>query len=523
MGAFSLIVVINLLNRATCVLMNMVQNELAHCASQQKTTETESNSSSSCSSYSDRHQDSYDNSSSHPAHTIAPANLNNLQSPLTTAAPSTQGEERSPKVNQERPASANGDQVPTTHALLQRSTDSDGETGEIDQKAFAADELPALQVNRRFRVGYWLPEKTIKLIKWSEFIELSKNRGIDLIELDLDTELDSLLPLDLVFHKIIALYKPKLRGKNSNFDTHFKRLLAFIESSPESSVIDPVNAQLQLFNREYVCKLISSVCSEVNIAQARNAQTETAEQETLPKLRQPEVKIPVWHKILQAPKEITELECLEGLKLPCICKCVNTWEENSHEMSIVFNWNQLLSHSERIPSPSVTANSKRAAVALSYPIILQNFVRHQEVLFKVYVIGQQIVVQKRPSVDIPSSHTCNTQPIHFNGHKISKQPPKTPTNSDKVLNGLENRSIRPHSSLVNTTEIDEAVSCDMKTVHRVVEAIKSRINLEIFGLDFLVSSVTNTHYIIDVNPFPGCSSLDNIHQYLLDLLLSRLS
>ena len=311
--------------RSKCVL-NMVQNELAHTTTKSEAAEAEINLS------------VVEPSSSHV--------IGSVKSRELTSAASSSAESRSQRCS------------PFNESFTSETT--------------------------RFRVGYWFPEKSIRLINWSEFVELCKCHGIDLIELDLNSNIDEQLPLDLIFHKIIALYKPKLRGVNSNIEFNFKRLLNFIESHPEIPAIDPVPAQLQLFNREYVCNLISSVCSEINIQTPKsNLNNPSPDDFNVSQSAPCKVHVPVWYKLNNAPRSEDELTCMQGLQLPCICKCVDTWDERSHEMSIVFSWKQLIESSAEL---------------IRYPIILQNFVRHQKVLFKVYVIGKQTIVQKRPSV-----------------------------------------------------------------------------------------------------------------------------
>ena len=80
----------------------------------------------------------------------------------------------------------------------------------------------------------------------------------------------------------------------------------------------------------------------------------------------------------------------------------------------------------------------------------------------------------------------------------------------------------------------------MQTVSRVVESIRKKIGLNIFGLDFLIAaneqistsacdtsdanneSSVNPHYLVDINPFPGWSSLNHLPDLLLKFLLSKL-
>ena len=41
-----------------------------------------------------------------------------------------------------------------------------------------------------YRVGNWLPDKTLKLTDWGKFNELCKSNNIELVKLDLDNDLE---------------------------------------------------------------------------------------------------------------------------------------------------------------------------------------------------------------------------------------------------------------------------------------------------------------------------------------------
>lgn len=371
------------------------------------------------------------------------------------------------------------------------------------------DEKPnenLIQKEVKYRVGYWLPDKTLTLTDWDKFIELCKSNKIELIKLDLDSDLERGLPYHLFLHKIIALYKPKLRGHGN--EVQFDKLLTFINNHPEIPLIDVVDPQLSLFNREFVCTLIEQVCRDIEkVSDKQKTEIDVDCNFKMKTVSSSDIlAIPKWFRFDSAPTSSQEAEKDGELQFPCICKCLDTWDTRSHEMSIVFSWKQL------------------SDTSIRYPIILQNFVRHQKVLFKVYVIGDEIIVQRRPSVDIPEDHSEETGLIHFNGHKLSKRDTLSEEESEQL-----------QSPEVNSDLIASAVS-----------HIRSRVNLNIFGVDFLVatadspivnsrplgdstgnvkttSSGGNVHYLVDINPFPGCSSLPEFHPLLLKLLLSKLS
>jgi inositol-1,3,4-trisphosphate 5/6-kinase/inositol-tetrakisphosphate 1-kinase len=300
-------------------------------------------------------------------------------------------------------------------------------------------------------VGYWLPDKSTTLTDFPTFTNLCREHRIILKKLSLSSDLESQLPFHLLLHKISALYKNSRRQQEEAMH-QFSHLYQFIKTHPDLHVIDSVEPQLQLFDRSHVCQLIEDSLHGIS-----------------------GVSIPAWAAAATPEDAQQAMQQHSALSFPLICKPRNTWETFSHEMCIIFN----VSHFAHVRLPT----------------IMQNFVRHGSVLFKVYVIGDDVTVQKRPSVDIAEETSSNDDVLTFNGHKISKS--------------------------VSQSKIElcsDHVTIDMGVVNRVTASLRHHTHLNIFGVDFLVDG-SNKHYVVDVNPFPGCSSLETFHHSMLKLLL----
>ncbi|XP_030892308.1 inositol-tetrakisphosphate 1-kinase-like [Leptonychotes weddellii] len=89
-----------------------------------------------------------------------------------------------------------------------------------------------------------------------------------------------------------------------------------------------------------------------------------------------------------------------GLAFPFICKTRVAHGTNSHEMAIVFN--------------------QEGLSAIQPPCVVQNFINHNAVLYKVFVVGESYTVVQRPSLKNFSAGTSDRESIFFNSHNVSK-------------------------------------------------------------------------------------------------------
>uniref|UniRef100_A0A3Q2IED1 inositol-1,3,4-trisphosphate 5/6-kinase n=1 Tax=Equus caballus TaxID=9796 RepID=A0A3Q2IED1_HORSE len=153
-----------------------------------------------------------------------------------------------------------------------------------------------------------------------------------------------------------------------------------------------------------------------------------------------------------------------GLAFPFICKTRVAHGTNSHEMAIVFN--------------------QEGLSAIQPPCVVQNFINHNAVLYKVFVVGESYTVVQRPSLKNFSAGTSDRESIFFNSHNVSK----------------------PESSSV-LTELDKIEGVFERPSDEVIRelsrALRQALGVSLFGIDIIINNQTGQHAVIDINAFPG--------------------
>ncbi|XP_074183125.1 inositol-tetrakisphosphate 1-kinase isoform X5 [Rhinolophus sinicus] len=165
-----------------------------------------------------------------------------------------------------------------------------------------------------------------------------------------------------------------------------------------------------------------------------------------------------------------------GLEFPFICKTRVAHGTNSHEMAIVFN--------------------QEGLSAIQPPCVVQNFINHNAVLYKVFVVGESYTVVQRPSLKNFSAGTSDRESIFFNSHNVSK----------------------PESSSV-LTELDKIEGVFERPSDEVIRelsrALRQALGVSLFGIDIIINNQTGQHAVIDINAFPG---YEGVSEFFTDLL-----
>ncbi|CAJ0945717.1 unnamed protein product [Ranitomeya imitator] len=152
-----------------------------------------------------------------------------------------------------------------------------------------------------------------------------------------------------------------------------------------------------------------------------------------------------------------------GLAFPFICKTRVAHGTNSHEMSIIFNMEGLR--------------------AIPRPCVIQSFVSHNAVLYKVFVVGDSYTVVERPSLKNFSPGSSDRESIFFNSHNVSKP------ESSSVLTALE-----------KVEGVFERPSDDV--IRAISKALRQALGISLFGIDIIINNKTGQHAVIDINAFP---------------------
>lgn len=279
------------------------------------------------------------------------------------------------------------------------------------------------------------------------FALLCEKTGIDLVEVDMDRPLEEQGPFDLIIQKLTDYMAAAIDGSQDAMKT-LKRLEIYIKDHPEVIVIDPMESVSKLFDRTTSYRIMK--------------ECEILEEGV-------RVFIPNFVQIdaMDHKENLRKIENA-GVSYPMVCKTViGHGSESCHEMAVIFN--------------------EEGLKDLMPPCVVQQFVNHNAVLFKVFVAGNKHYIVKRPSIkNFYSTDAKDRKTIFFSSHDVSKP------DSGSYLSELDEYDSEP-----NVSAPDESL------VLKLVRKLRPKLNLTMFGVDIIVEKGTGHHVVIDINYFPG--------------------
>lgn len=310
-------------------------------------------------------------------------------------------------------------------------------------------ETPGSLAGERFRIGYALAPKKVQSFIQPSLVTHARQRGVDLVHVDLNKPLVEQGRLDCVIHK---LYSEDWR----------KQLDDFSLRNPSAMIIDPLDAIARLHSRlsmlEVVNDLKVSCESEV-------------------------VGIPKQVFIPDDSESFSSALGREGLRFPVIAKpLIANGSAGSHQMFLVFN--------------------EEGLTGLNPPIVLQEFVNHGGVIFKVYVAGKHVQCVKRRSLPDISEGNLGTSADLLPFSQISNL--TTQYQSDDSFAKL----------------IEEAEMPPLNFVTEVANELRHALKLHLFNFDMIRDSrVGNRYLVIDINYFPGYAKMPSYETILTEFFL----
>lgn len=312
-----------------------------------------------------------------------------------------------------------------------------------------ADEEPV----RRFGVGYaLLPKKQHSFIQVS-LVNLARDRGIDLIKIDTGKPLVDQGPFDCVLHK---LYGEDWR----------RQLEEYKAQNPNALIIDSPEAIERLHNRISMLQVVSEIRTE------RGGGEDEIASFGIPR-----------QIVIYEPEALLDPQAWgEGLKFPVIAKpLVADGSAKSHKMSLIFNHDGLNK--------------------LKPPTVLQEFVNHGGVIFKVYVVGEYVKCVKRKSLPDVTEEKLGSLVGSLSFCQVSNLTPQE-KNDDKYykMMNLEDTEMPP-----------------MSLVTDIARGLRMAMKLHLFNFDVIRDTrVGNRYLVIDINYFPGYAKMPGYESVLTD-------
>ncbi|CAH9101302.1 unnamed protein product [Cuscuta epithymum] len=308
---------------------------------------------------------------------------------------------------------------------------------------------------RRFGVGYALaPKKQASFIQAS-LVNLARENGIDLIQIDTDKPLVDQGPFDCVLHKLYG-------------DDWKRQLQDFSSRNPKALIIDSPEAIQRLHNRISMLQFVTKLQIDCQVASLG-----------IPK-----------QTVLYDAQMVSSFKMEnEGLNFPVIAKpLVADGSAKSHKMLLVFN--------------------KDGLCKLKPPIVLQEFVNHGAVIFKVYVVGDYVKCVKRKSLPDVNEDNLGCLEGYFSFSQVSncRTNEKNDDKYCKMMN-LEDAELPPLSFL---TEI--------------ARGLRRETRLHLFNFDVIRDNkLGNRYLVIDINYFPGYAKMPNYESVMTGFFWDVLS
>ncbi|CAL4915873.1 unnamed protein product [Urochloa decumbens] len=320
--------------------------------------------------------------------------------------------------------------------------------GEVsdDEAAVAGEQVPisptgASAGQQWLVVGYALTKKKVKSFLQPKLLALARKKGIHFVSIDETRPLSEQGPFDIILHK------------------------DYREEHPEVTVLDPPNAIQHLHNRQSMLQEVA----DLNLSNGYGI------------FFSGEVCTPRQLVIMKDPSSIPDAVAKAGLTLPLVAKpLVVDGTSKSHELSLAY--------------------LEASLPLLDPPLVLQEFVNHGGILFKVYIVGETIRVVRRFSLPDVNTYDLGNNDGIFRFPRVSC-----------ATNNAEDADVDPCIAELPPKPLLEKLG----------KELRRRLGLRLFNIDMIREhGRKDRYYVIDINYFPGYGKMPGYEHIFTDFLLS---
>uniref|UniRef100_A0A1J3DR20 Inositol-tetrakisphosphate 1-kinase n=1 Tax=Noccaea caerulescens TaxID=107243 RepID=A0A1J3DR20_NOCCA len=296
---------------------------------------------------------------------------------------------------------------------------------------------------QRLVVGYALTSKKKKSFLQPKLEVLARRKNICFVPIDSNRPLSEQGPFDVVLHKLL--------GKEWQ-----DVIEDYQQKHPEVTVLDPPGAIQRIYNRQSMLQGMA----DLKLSDCSGS-----------------VFVPKQMVVLKDSASSADKVVEAGLKFPLVAKPL--WIDGtakSHQLSLAYD--------------------RRSLAELEPPLVLQEFVNHGGVLFKVFVVGDVIKVVRRFS--LPNVSNCEKSKVDgvFQFPRVSS-----------AAASADNADLDPRVAELPPKPFLEAL----------VKELRSLLGLRLFNIDMIREHGSkNVFYVIDINYFPGYGKMPDYEQVFVD-------
>ncbi|CAD6204605.1 unnamed protein product [Miscanthus lutarioriparius] len=299
----------------------------------------------------------------------------------------------------------------------------------------------------RYAIAYALAPKKQQSFIQPSLVAQAAARGMDLVPVDASRPLAEQGPFHLLIHKLYG-------------DDWRAQLVAFAARHPAVPVVDPPHAIDRLHNRISMLQVVSEL-------------DHAADQDGT-------FGIPSQVVVYDAAA-LADSGLLAALRFPLIAKpLVADGTAKSHKMSLVYH--------------------REGLAKLRPPLVLQEFVNHGGVIFKVYVVGGHVTCVKRRSLpDVSPEDDASAQ-----GSVSFSQVSNLPTE-------------RTAEEYYGEKSLEDAVMPPAAFINQIAGGLRRALGLQLFNFDMIRDVRAGDRYlVIDINYFPGYAKMPGYETVLTD-------
>ncbi|KAJ7523310.1 hypothetical protein O6H91_18G046200 [Diphasiastrum complanatum] len=300
-----------------------------------------------------------------------------------------------------------------------------------------------------FSVGFALTSKKTKSFIQPKLEALARRHGISFVRIERSRPLEAQGPFDVILHKISS--------KEWQQD-----LEAYRRNHPDVIILDPPESIQHVRNRQSMLQKVA----ELDLQDCGG-----------------KVGIPKQLVATGDPTSFAGSVAKAGLKLPLVAKpLMADGTAKSHAMSLAYN--------------------EFGLSELEPPLVLQEFVNHGGVVFKVYIVGDAIRVVRRFSLpDVDGRQHVDSGMISF------------PRVSSAAATANES-DFEPQAAELPPKKLLEHLSRELR----------QKLGLRLFNLDIIREGGIGDHYyVIDINYFPGYGKVPDYESVFTDFFLGLAS
>ncbi|KFK30006.1 hypothetical protein AALP_AA7G205500 [Arabis alpina] len=292
-------------------------------------------------------------------------------------------------------------------------------------------------------VGYALTSKKKKSFLQPKLEVLARRKGICFVAIDLSRPLSEQGPFDVVLHKLL--------GKEWQ-----EVIEDYQQKHPEVTVLDPPGAIQRIYNRQSMLQGMA----DLNLSDCSGS-----------------LSVPKQMVVLKDSASSADKVVEAGLKFPLVAKPL--WIDGtakSHQLFLAYD--------------------RRSLAELDPPLVLQEFVNHGGVMFKVFVVGDIIKVVRRFS--LPNVSNCEKNKVDgvFQFPRVSS-----------AAASADNADLDPRVAELPPKPFLEALVKELRTL----------LGLRLFNIDMIREHGSkNVFYVIDINYFPGYGKMPDYEQVFVD-------